>query len=230
MYLRRNLRTVWPPNASLYASSTCVHLRLLAGPFGQGLTYSDAVYFFSPSTTPQSAQCGISRIWVHSQYRRKKVATRLLDCVRWEARNYALIIRRDRRFFPFSRQGDRASERANERARGEQKNWEKWRGVSKKKREKGKGVRKEWFLPHRTRSQFRPQSRFQGLSSYRPRGFPACGKKHERPWERDCFVPFAYFWKWTAASQAMFEFSLIEHNMNTGPCPAGLEARYFICA
>ena len=27
---------VWPPNASLYASSTCVHLRLLAGPFAQG--------------------------------------------------------------------------------------------------------------------------------------------------------------------------------------------------
>ena len=27
---------VWPPNASLYASSTCVHLRLLAGPFDQG--------------------------------------------------------------------------------------------------------------------------------------------------------------------------------------------------
>ena len=39
---------------------------------------------FLESTTPQSAQCGISRIWVHSQYRRKKVATRLLDCVRWE--------------------------------------------------------------------------------------------------------------------------------------------------
>ena len=29
--------SVWPPNASLYASSTCIHLRLLAGPFGQGL-------------------------------------------------------------------------------------------------------------------------------------------------------------------------------------------------
>ena len=29
--------SVWPPNASVYASSTCVHLRLLAGPFGQGL-------------------------------------------------------------------------------------------------------------------------------------------------------------------------------------------------
>ena len=29
--------SVWPPNASLYASSACVHLRLLAGPFGQGL-------------------------------------------------------------------------------------------------------------------------------------------------------------------------------------------------
>ena len=29
--------SVWPPNASLYTSSTCIHLRLLAGPFGQGL-------------------------------------------------------------------------------------------------------------------------------------------------------------------------------------------------
>ena len=26
--------SVWPPNASLYASSTCVHLRQLDGPFG----------------------------------------------------------------------------------------------------------------------------------------------------------------------------------------------------
>ena len=31
---------VWPPNASLYASSTCAHLRLLAGPFDQGLMFS----------------------------------------------------------------------------------------------------------------------------------------------------------------------------------------------
>ena len=30
--------SVWPPNASLYASSTCRYLRLLASPFGQGLT------------------------------------------------------------------------------------------------------------------------------------------------------------------------------------------------
>ena len=28
--------SVWPPNASLYASSTCVYLRLLAAPFDQG--------------------------------------------------------------------------------------------------------------------------------------------------------------------------------------------------
>ena len=28
--------SVWPLNASLYASSTCLHLRLLAGPFDQG--------------------------------------------------------------------------------------------------------------------------------------------------------------------------------------------------
>ena len=31
--------SVWPPNLSLYASSTCVHLRLLADPFGQGLRH-----------------------------------------------------------------------------------------------------------------------------------------------------------------------------------------------
>ena len=37
---RRKFFTVWPPNASLYASSNCVHLRLLAGPFGQGLKMS----------------------------------------------------------------------------------------------------------------------------------------------------------------------------------------------
>ena len=30
--------SVWPPNASLYASSTCVHLRLVASPFGQGFS------------------------------------------------------------------------------------------------------------------------------------------------------------------------------------------------
>ena len=40
VYLRRNLRAVWPPNASFYASSTCVRLRLLAGPFGQGFKFS----------------------------------------------------------------------------------------------------------------------------------------------------------------------------------------------
>ena len=28
--------SVWPPNASFYASSTCVRLRLLAGPFDLG--------------------------------------------------------------------------------------------------------------------------------------------------------------------------------------------------
>ena len=29
-------QSVWPPNASLYASSTCFHLRLLTSPFGPG--------------------------------------------------------------------------------------------------------------------------------------------------------------------------------------------------
>ena len=32
--------SVWPPNASLYVSSTCVHLRLLSGPFDQGFSRS----------------------------------------------------------------------------------------------------------------------------------------------------------------------------------------------
>ena len=39
VHLRRNLRAVWPPNATLYANSTCVHLQLLVGPFGQGLIH-----------------------------------------------------------------------------------------------------------------------------------------------------------------------------------------------
>ncbi|XP_028412296.1 N-acetyltransferase ESCO2-like [Dendronephthya gigantea] len=34
------------------------------------------------STAPVRAQCGISRVWVLQQYRRKKIATRILDCVR----------------------------------------------------------------------------------------------------------------------------------------------------
>ena len=31
--------SVWPPNASLYSSSTCLRMRLLAGPFGRGLSH-----------------------------------------------------------------------------------------------------------------------------------------------------------------------------------------------
>lgn len=49
---------------------------------GESSTPEKQIAAWCCSTTPQSAQCGISRIWVHSQYRRKKVATRLLDCVR----------------------------------------------------------------------------------------------------------------------------------------------------
>ena len=41
VYLRRNLRAVWSPNASLYTSSTCVHLRLLPGPFDRGFTFCE---------------------------------------------------------------------------------------------------------------------------------------------------------------------------------------------
>ena len=40
VYFRGNSRVRWPPNASLYASSTCVHLGLLAGPFDQAGLYS----------------------------------------------------------------------------------------------------------------------------------------------------------------------------------------------
>ena len=38
--------------------------------------------FYFSSSVPVPAQCGISRIWVLQQYRRKKIATRILDCVR----------------------------------------------------------------------------------------------------------------------------------------------------
>ena len=40
---KETCESVWPPIASLYASSTCVHFRLLAGPFGQGLTPVNAL-------------------------------------------------------------------------------------------------------------------------------------------------------------------------------------------
>ena len=54
--LARKLTTesVWPPNASLHPSSTCVHLRLLAGPFGKGLSlFSDeAMKLDSESNKP----------------------------------------------------------------------------------------------------------------------------------------------------------------------------------
>ena len=52
VYLRRNLRAAWPPNASLYASSTCVHLRLLAAPFGQGFTVKCGEKFINISSLP----------------------------------------------------------------------------------------------------------------------------------------------------------------------------------
>ena len=40
---------------------------------------------------PVPAQCGISRIWVLQQYRRKKIATRILDCVRCGACSYGSV-------------------------------------------------------------------------------------------------------------------------------------------
>lgn len=115
------------------------------------------ILYFLPSTTPQSAQCGISRIWVHSQYRRKKVATRLLDCVRWEASDCALIFWRtcSRRFLPFSKRGDRASERENKHAWGEQKKGRSGEvAVNEKRRRSRRGLGRKFF-PHCTRSQLR---------------------------------------------------------------------------
>ncbi|CAB4032635.1 N-acetyltransferase ESCO1 [Paramuricea clavata] len=42
------------------------------------------------SSAPVRAECGISRVWVLQQYRRKRIATRILDCVR-----YGIYIRGD---------------------------------------------------------------------------------------------------------------------------------------
>ena len=69
VYLRRNLRAVWPPNASLYANSTCVQLRLLAGPFGQG---------FSPGMVPlimKATDVGVDKyIYCPTALRRIQIA------------------------------------------------------------------------------------------------------------------------------------------------------------
>ena len=40
-------QSIWPLNASLHARSTCAHLRLLAGPFGQGLSAFESLLLYS---------------------------------------------------------------------------------------------------------------------------------------------------------------------------------------
>ena len=49
------------------------------------------------SSTPQPAQCGISRIWVFSQHRRKKIATRLIECVR--SVSQSCVVAKSRKFW-----------------------------------------------------------------------------------------------------------------------------------
>ena len=41
---KETCESVWPTNASLYASSTYLRLRLLAGPFGQGFIHGITIY------------------------------------------------------------------------------------------------------------------------------------------------------------------------------------------
>ncbi|KAG9478993.1 hypothetical protein GDO78_012587, partial [Eleutherodactylus coqui] len=43
---------------------------------------SERVKAWCCSTTPESAICGISRIWVFSMMRRKKIASRMIECLR----------------------------------------------------------------------------------------------------------------------------------------------------
>ena len=157
------------------------------------------ILYFLPSTTPQSAQCGISRIWVHSQYRRKKVATRLLDCVRWEASDCALIFWRtcSRRFLPFFKRGDRESERESKHAWGEQKKGRSGEGaVNEKKRRSRKGLgRKSFFPTVLARS----------------------------------FVPFACFWIWTPVTQAVWIFTDWTQHEHLNPALLGSKLNLSIC-
>ena len=46
--------SVWPPNASLYASSTCRYLQLLASPFGQGFREFKKIVTAGSDTTTGS--------------------------------------------------------------------------------------------------------------------------------------------------------------------------------
>lgn len=43
---------------------------------------SERVKAWCCSTTPEPAVCGVSRIWVFSMMRRKKIASRMLECLR----------------------------------------------------------------------------------------------------------------------------------------------------
>ena len=56
--LAHTCESVWQPNASLYASSTLLRLRLLAGPFGQG---------FTETPTPQEIPIpSVGGVWILS--------------------------------------------------------------------------------------------------------------------------------------------------------------------
>ena len=56
VHFQETCESVWPPNASLYASSTCAHLQLLAGPFDQGFTvckeYPQKFQIWKSETSP----------------------------------------------------------------------------------------------------------------------------------------------------------------------------------
>ena len=52
--------SVWPPNANFYASSTCVHLRLLAGPFDQGFRDGGRISVFLSCVTVNGSTRGLS--------------------------------------------------------------------------------------------------------------------------------------------------------------------------
>ncbi|XP_046857540.1 N-acetyltransferase ESCO1-like isoform X2 [Xenia sp. Carnegie-2017] len=56
---------------------------LLPYPYEEREAKSSDMTAWCCSSEPTRAICGISRIWVFKQYRRKRVATRLLDCVRF---------------------------------------------------------------------------------------------------------------------------------------------------
>lgn len=75
-------KRLWPENTLLgfFLLYWCEFLNVI---HMEKISFLDEHNFIFSSTEPVSALCGISRVWVLSNNRRQKIATRLVDCLRY---------------------------------------------------------------------------------------------------------------------------------------------------